>query len=158
VSHYLGVIYKLLRGYRGRGAGFLLILAFLGPLWAADTTQEGPSHDQALELVQRGELKAAEEEFLELLRLNPQAYAVQHDLAALYFSQRRYEVACPHFAQAAKLNPRLAPIQQNLGVCLFQINDFPKAVEALEKAKVLDPEDLRTRFVLGSGWALCQKL
>jgi tetratricopeptide (TPR) repeat protein len=47
------------------------------------------------------------------------------------------------------LNPHLAEIQKNLGVCLFQRGEFSKAREALQKAKQLDPQDPKTRFLLG---------
>ena len=157
----LDVICKFPRHFCERVTGcivILVILASLSPSWAADSFHQQPSHDQALELVRRGELKAAEEMFLALLRVNPESYAVHNDLGALFFSQERYEAACRHFAQAAKLNAQLAAIQQNLGLCLFQTNEFLKAVEAMEKAKELDSEDLRTRYVLGSSYHMLRRL
>ena len=100
-------------------------------------------------LARQGNLAAAEHEFLEVIRLNPTSFIAHHDLGTLYMHEERYDVACREFAQAASLNPGMAEIQQNLGSCLFQKGDLSNAVVALKKAKELDPEDLRTRFLLG---------
>ena len=126
----------------------LIVLVAPHPLgFPGDTFAE--KLQRAETLAQQGNLAAAEQEFKELLRLDPGSYVAHNDLGALYMRQERYDFACREFLQAAGLNPRLAEIQKNLGVCFFQRGEFSKAQEALQKAKQLDPQDPRTRFLLG---------
>jgi tetratricopeptide (TPR) repeat protein len=133
----------------------LLKIALLAPVFTgfAKAPPDQPSLqaklDHAQELARRGAVTAAEQEYLAVIRLDPDSYEAHNDLGALYMSARRYDSACHEFAEAANLNQKVAAIQQNLGLCSIQANHFAQAAEALKKAEALDPQDLRTRYFLG---------
>jgi tetratricopeptide (TPR) repeat protein len=142
---------------RNQPSGFVLVLTItllIAPLRCfaharPDQASLQAKLDHARALAQRGELAAAEREYLAAIRLDPRSYEAHNDLGALYMSERRYEPACVEFARAAQLNETAAPVQQNLGLCSIQANHFAEAANALKKAEALDPQDLRTRYFLG---------
>jgi Tfp pilus assembly protein PilF len=115
-----------------RVAVLAVSVALLGGFSPEQSLQE--KLERAQTLVRRGELEAAEREYLALVQLHPQSYAVHNDLGALYMSEKRYESACREFARAADLNPRVPAVQQNLGICFLEASDSSKAAESLSKA------------------------
>ena len=138
-----------------KSSGPLLTIALLIALLAgfAKAQPDQPNLQAKLKraqaLAHRGEVTAAEQEYLAAIQLDPESYEAHNDLGALYMSEKRYDSACYEFAQAAHLNQAVAAVQQNLGFCSVQANRFAEAAEALNKAEALDPQDLRTRYFLG---------
>src|SRR5215469_14691221 len=114
----------------------LLTLVFTGLAKAPpDTPNLQAKLDHAQALARRGEVTAAEQEYLAVIRLDPESYEAHNDLGALYMSAKRYDSACHEFAQAANLNQKAATIQKKLGHCSIQANHFAQAAEALKKAE-----------------------
>src|SRR6266568_3314907 len=105
--------------------------------------------DRAQALARRGEVTAAEQEYLAAIQLDPKSYEAHNDLGALYMSAKRFKSACREFALAANLNQGVAAIHQNLGICFIETGNFAGAAAALKKAEELDPQDVRTRYFLG---------
>jgi tetratricopeptide (TPR) repeat protein len=59
--------------------------------------------------------------------------------------------------QAVKLSPTDAFSYSNLGIVYYQLNQYENAIDALNSAKALDPNDAKTRNYLGcaesqKGW------
>lgn len=103
----------------------------------------------AQSLLERGDLKGAEQELQALAKARPDSYLVHNNLGALYMGQGRLESACAEFAAAARLNPAQADVQRNLGACYFQMDEYSKVLEPLRASQQAAPEDLRTRYMLG---------
>src|SRR6266516_3318569 len=106
--------------------------------------------DHARALARRGEVTAAEREYLAAIQLDPKSYEAHNDLGALYMSAKRFKSACQEFGLAANLNQGVAAIHQNLGICFMEANNFSGATEALKKAEEIDSQVLRTHYYSAS--------
>ena len=142
---------------RNQPSGFVLVLTItllIAPLRRFANARPDQANlqaklDHARALAHRGEVAAADQEYLAAIRLDPGPTKPTTISARSYMSEKRYDSACLEFARAAQLNETVAPVQQNLGLCSIQANHFAEAADALNKAEALDPQDLRTRYFLG---------
>lgn len=84
------------------------------------------------------------------LALDPQDGKAWHNLGLLHQAQEQPERARHAFARAASLlTPDTAEMAANLGIGAFYCDDLPRAVELLEKALSLEPQNPLTRRNLG---------
>jgi len=78
----------------------------------------------------RGDLVAAEQKYLEVIRHAPQLANAYHNLGIVYFMQRKYRDSVEVLEKALKLNPRLAGAHAMLGLAFYNLNELHKAVDA----------------------------
>lgn len=85
-----------------------------------------------------GDLAATEKSLEELTRKQPTADLWQR-LGLARHLQNRYETAIPAFREAIRLNPNLWTSHLFLGIGLYRTNQFPLALESLNRADRLAP-------------------
>jgi tetratricopeptide (TPR) repeat protein len=112
-------------------------------------TQDVALHRRALGCLARDEAAAAEDYFLQALRLRPDSAALHHDLANALFAQHRLEEAVHHLELAVALAPDLASAHRNLGNVLLQANRPARAAKHYRRALTLDPDSVETLYLLG---------
>ncbi len=85
-----------------------------------------------------GDLAATEKSLEELTRKQPTADLWQR-LGLTRHLQNRFETAIPAFREAIRLNPNLWTSHLFLGIGLYRTNQFPLALESLNRADRLAP-------------------
>jgi superkiller protein 3 len=78
---------------------------------------------------------------------NPQNAAVANlKIGNAYMVQGKFENAAIGYQRAAALNPNYAEAYNNLGEALGELKQYPRAIEAFNKAFVLDPTLLKAKY------------
>jgi tetratricopeptide (TPR) repeat protein len=91
----------------------------------------------------------AEEEFQKALKANPRSIEAETELADLKRSQKKYHEAIVYYTQANQLDRSNYQIAYGLGVCYTYTQEYPRAIEWLQKAVALVPDSAEGRFALG---------
>lgn len=96
---------------------------------------------QAALVAQRsGDMKAAREGYLKVLRANPQDFDVLHMLGVLETQQKNYQEALRLLNEALKIDPQSAPVLNNIGVALCGAGRHAEGIQALQRALKIEPE------------------
>jgi tetratricopeptide (TPR) repeat protein len=90
------------------------------------------------ELLNKGELDAAEKKFLSAVKIDPAAAKAYHFLGMIYLRQKIYKGAIASLEQACKLDPLNDTAFNNLGLAYFNIDNYDKAIESFEKSVSLN--------------------
>jgi protein O-GlcNAc transferase len=91
----------------------------------------------------------AEEQFQRALKANPRSIEVLIELAELERSQWKFAEAITYYTQAEPFDPLNSEIAYGLGVCYTYTQEYPRAIEWLQKAVTLAPDSAPGRFALG---------
>lgn len=97
----------------------------------------------------RGDLPAAEANYLEVVRRAPRMANAYHNLGIVYFMERKYRDAAAALERAAKLNPALAEAHAMLGLAYYELYEPEKAAAAFQSALRLNPRDSNALYYLG---------
>ncbi|MBL7218672.1 MAG: tetratricopeptide repeat protein [Phycisphaerae bacterium] len=91
------------------------------------------------DLLRRGKLKEALEQFREALHIDPKQ-AQAHFHAGLALDKLKFrDEAVRHYTKTIELNPKHAPAYNNLGIVLGRQGKFEQAIEYFRKAIAADP-------------------
>jgi Flp pilus assembly protein TadD len=148
-----------------RPLGFCLLSAFFGAghyLTAAQTVGTSkksiPQDPAAVELnrllasaqdaVNQQDYATAARDYQTYLAKKPDDAVVHYDLGYAYTALQRPEDAKAEYEKAIALDPKMASAYQNLGLTLIP-TDPAAAVQPLQHAAELMPEDARTKWLLG---------
>ena len=78
---------------------------------------------------------------------NPQNAALANlRIGNAYMAQRKFENAAIGYQRATTLNPDYAEAYNDLGEALGELKQYPRAIEAFNKAFVLDPTLLKAKY------------
>lgn len=137
----------------GLGIGYLMRssqLAVVAPQRVA-ASQHGalpPGHPHSLEdLKLISDRQAAP--LLEKLKSNPRDTTLLTQIAALYHTTHRFNEAAGYYKQAVDIEPRNVAFRSKLAASLYRSGNIDSAIEQLNSALALDPEDANTLFNLG---------
>lgn len=100
------------------------------------------------ELAARGELPAAEREYLEGLRISPHP-AAYNNLGTLYFQEQDFARAAAAFGSARKLQPADSEIAFNLGLALYKTGKTGDAIPHLVAGEASSHAQ-EARYLLGA--------
>src|SRR5579871_5421972 len=92
--------------------------------------------------------RAAAQKYQEYLAKKPDDAVVHFNLGYAYTAMQKPEDAIPEYRKAISLDPKLFPAYRNLGVTLLA-SDPAAAVEPLQKATELVPEEADVKYLLG---------
>ncbi|HLH33698.1 MAG TPA: tetratricopeptide repeat protein [Alloacidobacterium sp.] len=84
-------------------------------------------------------LKAAENDYREALKLNPGYPEAWNNLGAVYYGEKKYHDAEHAYRKAIKLFPKSATFYSNLGTAYVAQGKYKKGAEAYHMALKLDP-------------------
>jgi tetratricopeptide (TPR) repeat protein len=112
---------------------------------ALDAYRQGPS-DSAVLWNKMGianhhmfNLKAAENDYREALKLNPRYAEAWNNLGAVYYGEKKYHDAEKAYRKALKLSPKSATFYSNLGTAYIAEGKYKKGADAYRTALSLDP-------------------
>ncbi|MGB7750812.1 MAG: tetratricopeptide repeat protein [Candidatus Acidiferrales bacterium] len=145
--------------------GFLLgaaLLAFSGGVASAQVVGTSrtkiPQDPAAIELnrlltaaqdaVSKNDYASAAQDYRDYLAKKPDDAVVHYDLGYAYTALQKPAEAKSEYEKAIALDPKMAAAYQNLGVTLIP-TDPAGAIEPLQHAAQLMPEDARTKWLLG---------
>jgi tetratricopeptide (TPR) repeat protein len=80
---------------------------------------------------------------------DPRSAALQRELAVIYSSADRPDIALAHIQEACRLEPSNAEYQYLLGLAFSEVGQKDQTVAALERAVALDPHHARAWYNLG---------
>jgi tetratricopeptide (TPR) repeat protein len=105
------------------------------------------------------DFRAAAAHFSQAIELNPEQEGLTFNLGLAYYKDQSYERAIPPLEQELKLHPQndaarvlLGLSRSALGQALLKRRDFPGAIENLEAAARLKPEDADVHYQLGQAY------
>ena len=113
--------------------------------------------DEALELINAGNPRAAEAVCREAIERNPKDVNMLGMLGAVLVKMRRLDEAEQVLKRTVRLAPTFAKPHEDLGFVLLELERFEEAVEVLQKAVRLDPKLEFAQFNLGKALALTGK-
>jgi len=108
---------------------------------------------QALELLNQGKLKEAEEAFLKLIAQEPQNFQAYYQLAFIAKAKGEFQKAFDFARKCLSLNPEFIDAYNFLGGISYETGNVDKAIAYFEKALSLNPNYLPAWNNLG----LCYK-
>lgn len=83
------------------------------------------------------------------IRMNPDDARAPYYLGNFWYAHRRYPEAIAAWEQACELDPAFPTVHRNLGLAYYnKRQDALKAMQSLERAFALDPNDARVLFEL----------
>lgn len=116
----------LKKGLKKLGKGASGVLQTEGPV------QEGL--DRAQEMIDAGDLKAAEDLLIEMVEKDPKNPHLYNKLGFIYMKQENYTDAKEAFKASLKLDRHNDLIHNNLGLALFNQGRYIEAIEAYLKS------------------------
>ena len=113
--------------------------------------------DEAIELINAGNPRAAEAVCREAIERNPKDVNMLGMLGAVLVKMRRLDEAEQVLKRTVHLAPTFAKPHEDLGFVLLELERFEDAIEVLQKAVRLDPKLEFAQFNLGKALALTGK-
>ena len=129
-----------------------VLMAFLPPRWTAAQAPQSagyPAYERANRLFVSGKYQESFNAVDEALRLDPKLVPALTLKAKLAMAANRYDVARESLERAIAADPSSWYAQFLYGFQFYRQNEVPAAIEALEKARRLNPRDARTAVYLG---------
>ena len=99
--------------------------------------------------LQKGKLDQAEQDFRQVLQLDPQSGAAYTNLGVVYMRRKQWTKAISALEKAERLRPQVAGVRLNIGLAYFHQNEFLKAIPAFESVVREQPDALQPRYLLG---------
>jgi tetratricopeptide (TPR) repeat protein len=94
-------------------------------------------------------LSEAENDFREVIALNPQIGGAYANLGVVYMRRKQWPKAVEALKKAEHLMPQVAGIRLNIGLVYFRQNQFLKAIPVFESVVRDQPDAVQPRHLLG---------
>jgi tetratricopeptide (TPR) repeat protein len=99
--------------------------------------------------LQSGKLQDAEQDFRQVLQLDPKSGAAYGNLGVVYMRRKQWNKAIGALETAERLAPQIAGVRLNIGLAYYRQNEFLKAIPAFESVVREQPDALQPRYLLG---------
>ncbi len=96
-----------------------------------------------------GNLDEAENEFRQVLGLNPAVAGAYANLGVIYMRRKQWPQALDMLHKASNLAPDLAGIRLNIGLVYYRQRKFQAAIEPFESVVQQTPDSYQARYLLG---------
>jgi len=96
-----------------------------------------------------GKLDEAEQDFRQVLQLDPQSGAAYANLGVVYMRRKQWTRALGTLQKAEHLMPQVPGIRLNIGLAYYRQNEFPKAIPPFESVVHDQPDATQARYLLG---------
>lgn len=100
-----------------------------------------------------GDVRASARHLENALRLYPDYLEARNDLGVQYIELHEYEKAIAELQKAIQIAPEAVQPLNNLSVAFFRLERYREAEAVARQALVLDPQNSRSRYVLGCALA-----
>jgi len=104
---------------------------------------------QGQDALNRGSLDEAEQNFRQVLALNPQLGGAYANLGVVYMRRKQWTKALEMLRQAEHLLPQVAGIRLNIGLAYYRQSEFLKAIPLFESVVHDQPDAVQPRHLLG---------
>src|SRR5215831_12090913 len=94
---------------------------------------------QALALHQAGRLAEAEQNYLQILKVQPNQFDCLHLLGVIFSQRGNHTEAVRQIDVALKINPKAASAHYNRGIALQELKRFDEALASYDRALELKP-------------------
>ncbi len=94
--------------------------------------------ERGLQLQKAGDLAGAEDAYLRALKSDPNNAQINANLAVLYETTGRFQLAESHLRQAINVAPKNPSAHNNLGVVLYRMGNYDGALIEFNRALALD--------------------
>src|SRR5580765_6493827 len=101
------------------------------------------------EALRDGNLDQAEQDFGQVLQLDPGSGAAYANLGVVHMRRRQWEKALEDLRKAEKLMPQVPGIRLNIGLAYYRQNEFLKAIPSFESVVRDQPNAVQPRYLLG---------
>ena len=126
-----------------------LIFGFL--VWRNVESAPVRAHiSQGIELLQKGQKSAAEQQWREAVRLDAQNAQAWDLLGNLYLDSRDFEAANRAFQRVLQLNPDADNLQSHLAICALEIKNWSQARQFAQNQLAKKPDDVAALQVLAA--------
>jgi Tfp pilus assembly protein PilF len=85
-------------------------------------------------LILQGQFRAALEQFLKAVEIDPENPELHHNLALVYQELGEYDLSLQHFQKALTINPKFSEARNNMGVLYVQLREWDLALQCFQKA------------------------
>lgn len=103
----------------------------------------------ALLLKENREFEAAAEQYVYLLRYQPDSADLHNDYGNVLLAEQRIDEALDEYNEALLLAPNMAPAHNNVGLCLALKKNFEGAITELRRALDINPDEPHSQTYLG---------
>src|SRR6266498_5970010 len=100
----------------------------------------GSTFSQTLALHQAGRLAEAEQNYLQILKAQPNQFDCLHLLGVIFYQRGNHAEAVRQIDIALKINPKVASAHNNRGNALKELKRFDEALASYDKALALKPD------------------
>lgn len=94
----------------------------------------------------------------EILQKEPENIKALEELGAIYYYQKKDDVAIEIYEKLSKLEPENSNIRGFLGYLYYETDQFDKAIENLNTSLDLSPDSAFVYFVLGNAYSRAGKI
>jgi uncharacterized protein (TIGR02466 family) len=105
---------------------------------------------QLIQLLNTGNLAAAEITAINLISKHPQTFMLHHILALACDGQEKFGQSAISYQHAIALNPKMPELQFNLGIALTNTNQLNAAITAYQQAIKMNPNFFEAHGNLGT--------
>ena len=110
----------------------------------------GSTFSQTLALHQAGRLAEAEQNYLQILKAQPNQFDCLHLLGVIFYQRGNHAEAVRQIDIALKINPKVASAHNNRGNALKELKRFDEALASYDKALALKPDYANAFYNCGS--------
>lgn len=136
--------------------GVLLLAAATAPASTQNSASPSAARQQPALIFQHGQdalnhgrLNEAEDDFRQILALDPQSGAAYANLGVVYMRRKQWTKALEMLRQAEHLLPEVAGIRLNIGLAYYRQYEFLLAIPPFESVVREQPDALQPRYLLG---------
>lgn len=136
-------------------------MKFFSRLFGFERNEAYKRYKRGMKLYNQNKFIQAIENFHYMLKKKDMSNSVEYNLAKFYcgqacrnqgiiqFAQRKNEQALSNFKLALKYNPNHTDLNYFIGICLNNIGNFQEAMEAFDKLREVDPENIPNKLKIG---------
>jgi tetratricopeptide (TPR) repeat protein len=107
------------------------------------------SYKLGTQSLEKNQLREAEVAFVKAIEVFPDYYDALETLGSMYVKHAQYDAGLPLLGHAVEINQRGWPAYYSLGVAFLEMKRRTEGLDALHRARTLNPESININMRLG---------